>query len=57
MATFLFGALSVLVVQAIGVGIMLFVFCDDKERWRPAPPARISRAHAAGALTEYLDMR
>jgi hypothetical protein len=28
---FLLGALSVLMAQAIGIGMMPFVFCDDKE--------------------------
>ena len=41
---FLLCGLSVLIVQAIGIGIMLFVFCDDKKRWRPA--TRLDRDEA-----------
>jgi hypothetical protein len=35
MVMVLLGGLSVLIVQAIGIGVMISAFRDDKERWRP----------------------
>ena len=35
MVMVLLGGLSVLIVRAIGIGVMISAFRDDKERWRP----------------------
>ena len=35
MVMFLLGGLSVLIVQAIGIGVMIWVSGDEKKRCRP----------------------
>ena len=54
MVMVLLGGLSVLIVQAIGIGVMISAFRDDKERWRPdcTEEARLSAMRSSGSIRD-----